>query len=48
MAILIGRLPCTNPPVSHAAKAKIGHLPPPEAIRAKSKVNDVKQHMSYI
>ena len=48
MAILMGRLPHTNLPMSHAAKAKIGHLPLPETVRAKSKVNDVKQHELHL
>ena len=48
MAILMGRLPHTNLPMSHAAKAKIGHLPLPEAVRAKSKVNDVKHHKLHL
>ena len=48
MVILMGRLPCTNLPMSHAAKAEIGHLPPPETVRAKSKVNDVKHHELHL
>ena len=48
MAILMGRLPHTNLPMSHTAKAKIGHLPPPETVRAKSKVNDVKHHELHL
>ena len=48
MAILMGRLPHTNLPMPHAAKAKIGHLPLPEAVRAKSKVNDAKLHELHL
>ena len=48
MAILMGRLPCTNLPMSHAVKAKVGHLSPPETVRAKSKVNDVKHHELHL
>ena len=48
MAIFMGRLPHTNLPMSHAAKAMIGHLPSPEAVRAKSKVNDVKHHKLHL
>ena len=48
MAILMGRLPHTNLLMSHTAKAKIGHLPPPETVRAKSKVNDVKHHELHL
>ena len=48
MAILMGRLPHTNLLMSHTAKAKIGHLPPPETVRAKSKVNDEKHHKLHL
>ena len=48
MAMLMGRLPHRNLPMSHAAKAKIGHLPPPGTVRAKSKVNDVKHHKLHL
>ena len=48
VAILMGRLPHTNLPMSHTAKAKIGYLPPPETVRAKSKVNDVKHHKLHL
>ena len=48
MAMLMDRLHHTNLPMSHAAKAKIGHLPPPETVRAKSKVNDVKHHKLHL
>ena len=48
MAILIGILPHTNLLMSHAAKAKIGHLPLPKAIRTKSKVIDAKHHKLHL
>ena len=48
MAILMGRLPHKNLPMSHTAKAKIGHLSLPETVRAKSKVNDVKHHKLHL
>ena len=48
MAVLMGRLPHTNLPMSSAANAKIGNLPLPETVRAKSKVNDVKHHKLHL